>query len=61
MPDDVVEVIVGRQRRRHWTVEEKLRIVAESHAPSARIGDVAARYDLYPGSHSVTMASRLPS
>ena len=49
MSDGVVEVIVGRQRRRRWTVEEKLRIVAESNEPGARIGDVAARYDVYPG------------
>jgi transposase len=49
MSDDIVEVIVGRQRRRRWTVEEKLRIVAESNEPGARIGDVAARHDVYPG------------
>jgi transposase len=42
------EIIVGRQRRRRRTVEEKLRVVAESNEPGARIGDVAARYDLYP-------------
>jgi transposase len=49
MSDGVVEVIVGRQRRRRWTVEEKLRIVAETEEPGARIGDVAARHDVYPG------------
>ena len=49
MSEGIVEVIVGRQRRRRWTVEEKLRIVAESSEPGARIGDIAARYDLYPG------------
>ena len=49
MPDEFVEVIVGRQRRRRWSVEEKLQIVAESHQPGARIGDIAARHDLYPG------------
>lgn len=49
MADGVVEVIVGHQRRRRWTVEEKLRIVAESHEAGGRVGDVAARYDLYPG------------
>jgi transposase len=49
MPDEIVEVIVGRQRRRRWSVEEKLRIVAESHQPGARIGEVAARHDLVPG------------
>jgi transposase len=47
--DGIVEVIVGRQRRRRWTVEEKLRIVAESNEAGARIGDVAARHDVYPG------------
>jgi transposase len=49
MSDGVVEVIVGRQRRRRWTAEEKLRIVAETDEPGARIGDVAARHDVYPG------------
>ena len=49
MSEGIVEVIVGRQRRRRWTIEEKLRIVAESNEPGARIGDIAARYDLYPG------------
>jgi transposase len=49
MSEGIVEVIVGRQRRRRWTVAEKLRIVAESNEPGARIGDIAARYDLYPG------------
>ena len=49
MSEGIVEVIIGRQRRRRWTVEEKLRIVAETDEPSARIGDVAARHDVYPG------------
>jgi transposase len=49
MSDGIVEVIVGRQRRRRWTVEEKRRIVAETDEPGARIGDVAARHDVYPG------------
>lgn len=49
MSEGIVEVIVGRQRRRRWTVEDKLRIVAETNEPGARIGDIAARYDLYPG------------
>jgi transposase len=49
MSDGIVEVIIGRQRRRRWTVEEKLRIVAEAAEPGAQIGDVAARHDVYPG------------
>ena len=28
--DGVVEIITGRERRRRWSVEEKLRIVAET-------------------------------
>jgi hypothetical protein len=29
-------------------VEEKLRIVAETHEPGATVGGVAARHDVYP-------------
>src|ERR1700749_3036145 len=49
MPDGVVEVLVGRQRRRRWTVGEKLRIVAEADEAGAPGGDVSARHDVYPG------------
>ncbi len=49
MSEGIVGVIVGRQRRRRWTVGEKLRIVAESNEPGARVGNSAARHDLYPG------------
>jgi transposase len=42
----VVEIITGRERRRRWSVEEKLRIVAESQEVGARIRDVAARHGL---------------
>src|SRR5579875_1192610 len=42
----VVEIITGRERRRRWSVEEKLRIVAESQEAGARIRDVAARHGL---------------
>jgi len=38
-----VEVITGRRRRRSYTVEEKVRIVAESAAPGANISEVARR------------------
>ena len=33
-------------RRRHWSDEEKGRIVAEAIAPGAVIADVARRHDL---------------
>jgi transposase len=35
-------------RRRHWSDEEKGRIVAEAIAPEAVIADVARRHDLAP-------------
>jgi transposase len=44
-----VEIITGRERRRRWSIADKLRIVAESHEPGARVTDVAARHELYPG------------
>ncbi len=48
MADGTIEIITGRERRRRWGIAEKLKIVAESHEPGARIGDVAARYDVCP-------------
>lgn len=42
--DGVVEVITGRERRRRWSTEQKLRIVAEAEASGARVRDVAARH-----------------
>lgn len=44
----MVEIIGGRDRRRRWSLEEKLRIVAETHEPGVRVCDVAARHDVYP-------------
>ncbi len=46
MPDGSIEIITGRERRRRWSVTEKLRIVAESHEPGARVSGVAARHDI---------------
>ena len=48
MADRAVEIITGRERRRRWSVADKLRVVAESHEPGARVTDVAARHGLYP-------------
>lgn len=42
MPDGRVEIITGRERRRRWRLEDKLRIVAEAEAPGARFAHVAA-------------------
>jgi transposase len=48
MPDSTIEIINGREGRRRWGVEEKLRIVAETHEPGATVAAVAARHDVYP-------------
>ena len=44
--DGVMEVITGRERRRRWSTSDKLRIVAETREPGARISAVAARYNV---------------
>ena len=43
-----VEVITGVERRRRWSVEDKLRIVAESLRPGASALSVARRHGLNP-------------
>ena len=48
MRDGTVEIITGKERRRRWSVEEKLRIVAEAEEAGARITEVAARNEVYP-------------
>lgn len=40
------EIWVGPERRRRWSVDEKLRIVREAFAPGARVSDVARRRDV---------------
>ena len=42
--DGVVEIITGRGRRRRWSVQDKMRIVAESNEPGLMIRAVAARH-----------------
>jgi transposase len=48
MSSGAIEIIMGKERRRRWTTQEKLRIVAETEEGGARIGAVAARHDVYP-------------
>jgi transposase len=48
MSQGTIEIIGGRERRRRWSVEEKLRIVGETHERGACIRAVAARHDVYP-------------
>jgi transposase len=48
MSNSTIEIIGGRERRRRWGVDEKLRIVAETHEPGVSVRAVAARHDVYP-------------
>jgi transposase len=48
MLDGTVEIITGKERRRRWSLQEKLRIVAEAEEPGARITEVASRHEVYP-------------
>jgi transposase len=48
MSNSQIEIINGWERRRRWSLEEKLRIVAESREPGASVRAVAARHDVYP-------------
>ena len=48
MADGSIEIVTGRERRRRWSVAEKLGIVVESHEPDARVSGVAARQDICP-------------
>ena len=48
MSDRAIEIITGKERRRRWSADEKLRIVAETAERGARVTDVAARHDVYP-------------
>lgn len=41
--DGVVEIITGRERRRRWSLQDKVRLVAETHEPGSMIRAVAAR------------------
>jgi transposase len=42
--DGVVEIITGRERRRRWSLQDKIRIVAETNEPGSMIRAVAARH-----------------
>ena len=43
---DLIELVAKGERRRRWSVEDKLRIVAEAAAPGAAVREVARRHDL---------------
>lgn len=46
---DQVTVFEGPERRRRWSDEERLQIVAEAFAPDARVADVCRRHDVSSG------------
>lgn len=48
MSGGAIEIITGKERRRRWSTEQKLRIVAEAEEPGACIKAVASRHDVYP-------------
>jgi transposase len=48
MSNGPIEILGARERRRRWSVEEKLRLVAECDEPDAVLRSVAARHDIYP-------------
>ena len=48
MSGGAIEIITVKERRRRWSTREKLGIVAETEEGGVRIGDVAARHDVYP-------------
>jgi transposase len=43
-----VEILTGPGRRRHWSAEEKSRIVEETLVPGARVSEVARRWQVCP-------------
>jgi transposase len=44
-----MEIITGVERRRRWSLEEKLRIVAETERPGAGIAGIARKYEISRG------------
>ena len=44
-----MEIITGVERRRRWSLEEKLRIVAETEQPGLGIAEIARRYEISRG------------
>lgn len=41
-----ITVMTGRERRRRWSDEERLEILAEAFAPGACVADVSRRRDV---------------
>ena len=43
-----MELVSGVERRRRWSDDAKLRILAEADRAGARIAEVARRHDIFP-------------
>jgi transposase len=43
-----IEILTGRERRRRWSVEEKLDILEEASRPGISAAAVARRHDILP-------------
>src|SRR5258708_39462393 len=43
---NAIELVAAGERRRRWSVEHKLRIVAETEAAGATVREVAHRHDV---------------
>ena len=52
-----VEVLGGVERRRRWSRDEKMRILAESLEPGAKVAEVARRNDVAPSLAAAGAAS----
>jgi transposase len=48
MPHGPIEILGARERRRRWSAEQKLRMVAETEEAGASVAAVAARHDVVP-------------
>ena len=45
---DSIEVVTSVQRRRRWSVDEKVRLVEETEQPGMSVSSVARKYELAP-------------
>jgi len=58
MSNGMMEIFSGKEGRRRWSLEEKLRIVAESLERGSSVRAVAARNDVYPSLLHTTGGAR---
>ena len=55
---DRVEVITSVQRRRRWSVEEKVRIVDETYLPGMSVSLVARRHGIAGNQQTIARAEQ---